>query len=155
MKKPTTPVLNAINSILGAKTQSIMNKEVKNKTFNSTDYKSLTDSERTVFKNVVEALDAQGLFKSEDTPIIASYARNVVLARTAARDVERIGTVIEFKDRGFTKYKENPAVGVMQKAQNAYEATGLKLGLMPAGRKRMKGEGKAPKSKREIFEENV
>ncbi len=154
-EKTNPPILNAINSILGAKTDNDMTKQERDKTYNSSDYKSLTDKARTVFKNTCEVLDERGLFHVEDVPILAGYARNVVLARVAARDIERLGTVIEYMDRGYKMVKTNPAVDIMNKAQNAYEATALKLGLTPTGRKRLKGEGKAPKSKREIFEENV
>ena len=48
--------------------------------------------------------------------------------------------MIEFKDRGCTKWKTNPAVMIMTQAQNAYEATAIRLGLTPTGRKRLKGE---------------
>ena len=119
-----------------------MDTKIKNKTFNSADYKALTDAERTVFRNMVSALSERGLFNPLDVPVIAAYARNVVLARIAARDVQRLGTVIEFEDRGYTKYKTNPAVDIMNKAQAAYEATAIKLGLTPTGRKRLKGEEK-------------
>ena len=107
-----------------------------------------------MFRSVVDNLDERGLFKLTDLPVIASYARNVVLARVAARDVERLGTVIEFKDRGCTKWKTNPAIEVMNKAQNAYEATAVRLGLTPTGRRRMKGEEvKRQKTALEQFEE--
>ena len=119
-----------------------MSKQEQLQIFGSTDYKALTEPERTVFKSVVTALLEKDLFRTEDIPVIAGYARNVVLARIASRDIQRLGTVIEFKDRGFTKYKTNPAVDIMAKAQNAYEATAVKLGLTPTGRKRLKGEAK-------------
>ena len=119
-----------------------MDTKIKNKTYNSADYKALTEAERTVFRNMVSALSERGLFNPLDVPVIAAYARNVVLARIAARDVQRLGTVIEFEDRGYTKYKTNPAVDIMYKAQAAYEATAIKLGLTPTGRKRLKGEEK-------------
>ena len=107
-----------------------------------------------MFRSVVDNLDERGLFKLTDLPVIASYARNVVLARVAARDVERLGTVIEFKDRGCTKWTTNPAIEVMNKAQNAYEATAVRLGLTPTGRRRMKGEEvKRQKTALEQFEE--
>lgn len=125
------------------------------KIHNSTEYRSLTQSEQAVFRSVVGALEDKGLFDPADISVIASYSRNVCLARKAAQDIEKFGVVITFKDRGETKYKNNPAIDVMQKAQNAYESTAVKLGLTPTGRKRLKGEGKAPKSKRQIFEENV
>lgn len=119
-----------------------MDTKIKNKTYNSADYKALTEAERTVFRNMVSALSERGLFNPLDVPVIAAYARNVVLARIAARDVQRLGTVITFEDRGYTKYKTNPAVDIMTKAQAAYEATAIKLGLTPTGRKRLKGEEK-------------
>ena len=119
-----------------------MDTKIKNQTYNSADYKALTEAERTVFRNMVSALSERGLFNPLDVPVIAAYARNVVLARIAARDVQRLGTVIEFEDRGYTKYKTNPAVDIMNKAQAAYEATAIKLGLTPTGRKRLKGEEK-------------
>jgi len=129
-----------------------MEKSDNLKIFGSTDYKALTESERTVFKNVVNTLQEQGLFRPADIPVIAGYARNVVLARVASRDVQRLGTVIEFKDRGFTKFKTNPAVDIMTRAQAAYEATAIKLGLTPTGRKRLKGEEKI-KSASEAWDE--
>ena len=129
-----------------------MDKQEKLKIFGSTDYKALTESERTVFKQVVNTLSEAGTFRTADIPVIAGYARNVVLARIAAKDVQRLGTVIEFKDRGFTKYKTNPAVDIMTKAQLAYEATAIKLGLTPTGRKRLKGEEKI-KSASEAWDE--
>lgn len=117
-----------------------MEKKELLKIYGTTDYKSLTDAERTVFRNVILTLEEQGLFRQADVPVIAGYARNVVLARIAARDVQRLGTVIEFMDRGCTKWKTNPAVMIMTQAQNAYEATAIRLGLTPTGRKRLKGE---------------
>ena len=130
-----------------------MDKELSVKIFNSGDFKSLTKPEQTIFREVVDTLDRKGLLDVADVPVIASYARNVVLARIAAKDVQRLGTVIEFKDRGCTKWKTNPAVDIMNKAQNAYEATAIKLGLTPTGRKRLKGEGKPKKTKLEEFNE--
>ena len=131
-----------------------MDKQEQLKIFGSPDYKALTDAERTVFKQVVNTLSETGLFRFEDIPVIAGYARNVVLARIAAKDVQRLGTVITFKDRGFTKYKTNPAVDIMTKAQNAYETTAIKLGLTPTGRKRLKGEQKAKTASEEWDEQN-
>ena len=131
-----------------------METKIKNKTYNSADFRALTDSERTVFKNMVTTLSERGLYRVEDVPIIAGYARNVVLARVASRDIQRLGTVIEFEDRGFKKYKTNPAVDIMTKAQNAYEATAVKLGLTPTGRKRLKGEEKVKTASEEWDEQN-
>ena len=130
-----------------------MDKELSVKIFNSGDFKSLTKPEQTIFRDVVSVLDQKGLLDPADVPVIASYARNVVLARTAAKDVQKLGTVIEFKDRGCTKYKTNPAVEIMGKAQNDYESTAIKLGLTPTGRKRLKGEGKPKKSALDKFNE--
>ncbi len=129
-----------------------MDTKDKNRTYNSADYKALTEAERTVFRNMVTTLEERGLFSPSDVAIIAAYARNVVLARIAARDVQRLGTVIEFEDRGYTKYKTNPAVDIMNKAQAAYEATAIKLGLTPTGRKRLKDEEKT-KSASEVWDE--
>lgn len=130
-----------------------MDKELSVKIFNSGDFKSLTKPEQTIFRDVVSVLDQKGLLDPADVPVIASYARNVVLARTAAKDVQKLGTVITFKDRGCTKYKTNPAVEIMGKAQNDYESTAIKLGLTPTGRKRLKGEGKPKKSALDKFNE--
>jgi len=118
-----------------------MTDKERKKTYNSIDYRSLTDSERTVFRCAVDELVEKGLFNTADTPVIAGYARNVVLARIASKDIEKFGVNIKFQDRGCDKVKENPAISVMLKAQAAYEATALKLGLTPTGRKRLKGEG--------------
>ena len=130
-----------------------MDKELNVKIFNSGDFKSLTKAEQVIFRDVVETLDQKGLFDVADVPVIASYARNVLLARAASKDVQKMGTVIAFKDRGCDKWKINPAVDVLQRAQAAYEATAIKLGLTPTGRKRLKGEGKPKKTKLEEFNE--
>jgi P27 family predicted phage terminase small subunit len=122
------------------------------KVYSAADYKALTEAERTVFRSVVTSLDALGLFRMEDITVIAGYSRNVVLARIAARDVQRLGTVIEFEDRGCTKWKTNPAVDIMMKAQTAYEATAIRLGLTPTGRKRLKDEA-VVKSASEAWDE--
>ncbi len=131
-----------------------MKTEISKKVYNSADYRGLTDAARTVFRNVCETLHDRGLFHPEDVPIIAGYARNVVLARVAAKDVERLGTVIEYEDRGYKMVKTNPAVDIMNKAQNAYEATAIKLGLTPTGRKRLKGEEKAKTASEAWDEQN-
>ena len=130
-----------------------MDTKIKHQTYNSADFKSLTEKERTVFRQVVDNLDERGLFSTADIPVIAGYARNVVLARTAAKDIEKLGTVIKFLDRGCEKYKTNPAVDIMNKAQMAYQDTAIKLGLTPTGAKRLKGEGKPKKSALEAFDE--
>ena len=130
-----------------------MDKELNVKIFNSGDFKSLTKAEQIIFRDVVETLDQKGLFDVADVPVIASYARNVILARAASKDVQKMGTVIQFQDRGCDKWKINPAVDVLQRAQAAYEATAVKLGLTPTGRKRLKGEGKPKKTKLEEFNE--
>lgn len=129
-----------------------MTDKERKKTYNSTDYRGLTNEARTVFRNLCEQLDERGLFHPESIPIIAGYARNVVLARVAARDIEKYGSVIEYEDRGYRMVKTNPAVDIMNKAQNAYEATAIKLGLTPTGRKRLKGEEKV-KSPSEAWDE--
>ena len=123
------------------------------KIHNSVEYRSLSQSERAVFASTVATLEEKGLFDPGDIAIIASYARNVCLARKAAEDVEAFGVVLTFKDRGEVKYKSTPAIDVLQKAQNAYESTAIKLGLTPTGRKRLKGEGKPKKTALEQFNE--
>jgi len=118
------------------------------------DYRSLSTSERPIFMSAVKMLDERGVFNFCDTPVLASYARNVVLARTASKDIYKLGIVVEFQDRGCTKYKENPAIGVMQKAQTAAENTALKLGITPLGRQRIK-EGKNKKTKGEELMDSI
>lgn len=124
-----------------------------NKIYNSPDYRSLTPAARSVFKQVVETLTEKGLFDESDMPVIASYARNVVLARVAAEDIEKHGAVITYIERGFEHVKTNPAITVMSQAQKAYLDIAVKLGLTPAGRKKLKGEGAAPKTALDQFNE--
>lgn len=124
-----------------------------NKIYNSPDYRSLTPAARSVFKQVVETLTEKGLFDESDMPVIASYARNVVLARVAAEDIEKHGAVITYIERGFEHVKTNPAITVMSQAQKSYLDIAVKLGLTPAGRKKLKGEGAAPKTALDQFNE--
>ena len=96
-----------------------MSIEEKNRVFNSGDFKSLSDSQRRIFRQVVEDLDERGIFRPTDVAIIASYARNVILARLASKEL---------------------AVDILQKAQISMEKTAALLGLTPTGRKRLKDE---------------
>ena len=120
-----------------------MTREQQNKVFNSGDYKSLSDAQRRIFRHVVEELESRDLFRSTDCSIIASYSRNVVLAREASKEIEKRGILIDEDDnyRG-TKVKKNPAVEILTVAQKAMEETAIRLGLTPTGRKRLKDEEK-------------
>ena len=115
--------------------------EEKNRVFNSGDFKSLSDSQRRIFRQVVDDLDSRGLFRPPDVGIVASYARNVVLARLASKELDKNGIMLTEDDkyRGI-KTKQNPAVDILQKAQVAMEKTAALLGLTPTGRKRLKSE---------------
>ena len=130
-----------------------MTTEEKNRVFNSGDFKSLSDSQRRIFRQVVEDLDARGLFRATDVSIIASYSRNVILAREASKEIEKRGILIDEDDnyRG-TKVKKNPAVEILQVAQKAMEDTAIRLGLTPTGRKKLKDEEKV-KSASEAWDE--
>ena len=118
-----------------------MSIEEKNRVFNSGDFKSLSDSQRRIFRQVVEDLDDRGLFRPTDVAIIASYARNVILARLASKELEKNGIMLTEVDKYHgTKKKQNPAVDILQKAQISMEKTAALLGLTPTGRKRLKDE---------------
>jgi P27 family predicted phage terminase small subunit len=104
---------------------------------------------------VVEDLDERGLLKVSDVPIIASYARNVLLARLASRELEKRGILLDEQDKYHgVKTKQNPAVDILQRAQSAMEKTAIQLGLTPTGRKRLKGEEQV-KSPLDAFMEEV
>ena len=118
-----------------------MTTEDKNRVFNSGDFKSLSDSQRRIFRQVVEDLDQRGIFRATDVSIIASYSRNVVLARLASKELDKNGIMLTEEDKYHgVKTKQNPAVDILQKAQTAMEKTAALLGLTPTGRKRLKGE---------------
>ena len=133
-----------------------MTPDKKHRVFNSGDFKSLSDSQRRIFRQVVEDLDERGLFQPTDVAIIASYARNVVLARLASKELEKNGIMITEVDKYHgAKKKQNPAVDILQKAQISMEKTVALLGLTPTGRKRMKGEGAPEKSELDNFIEKL
>ena len=118
-----------------------MTEEERKRIYNSGDYRSLTDSQRREFRHVVDDLDNRNMLKAADVPIIASYARNVLLARLASRELEKRGIILEEVDKYHgVKTKQNPAVDILQRAQRAMEDTAIRLGLTPTGRKRLKGE---------------
>lgn len=118
-----------------------MTKDEKKRAYNSGDYRSLSDSQRRIFRQVVDDLDARGLFRVTDVAIIASYSRNVMLARLASKELDKNGIMLTEEDKYHgTKTKQNPAVDVLQKAQTAMEKTAALLGLTPTGRKRLKDE---------------
>ena len=127
-------------------------KEIK-QVYSSADYKGLTDKERRIFQSVVR--DNSDLLRPADSPMLASYARNVNLARKAAEEIEQNGVMVVVTDKYHgTKRVENPAVGILQRSQAAYEATGIKLGITPTGRKRLKGEGVPQKDEADEFMES-
>ena len=135
--------------------QNDMTTEEKKRVFNSGDFKSLSDSQRRIFRSVVEDLVARDLFRETDVPIIASYSRNVVLARLASKELEKYGIMLEEVDKYHgKKKKQNPAVDILQKAQIAMEKTASLLGLTPTGRKRMKGEEKMKTASEEWDEQD-
>lgn len=131
-----------------------MTKKERNEIYATADYVGLSEAERVVFRSVVKTMQDLGLFEPSDAPLVASYARSVVLARKAAECIEEKGVLLEEEDKyKGKKTKENPAVNILQKAQNAMESIGAKLGLSPTGRKRLKGEGKPKKTELELFNE--
>lgn len=132
-----------------------MTKDEKQKLYSSGDYRSLSDAQKRIFRQTVEDLDARGLFQPADVSIIASYARNVVLARLASRELEKYGILLKEDDRYHgTKIKQNPAADILQRAQKAMEDTAVKLGLTPTGRKRLKGEEKIKSASEEWDEQD-
>lgn len=132
-----------------------MTKDEKQKLYSSGDYRSLSDAQKRIFRQTVEDLDARGLFQPADVSIIASYARNVVLARLASRELEKYGILLKEEDRYHgTKIKQNPAADILQRAQKAMEDTAVKLGLTPTGRKRLKGEEKIKSASEEWDEQD-
>lgn len=117
-----------------------MDKNELKRIYSSADYCGLTEKERRIFMGVVR--DNSELLKPADSPIIAAYARNVNLARKAAEEIEEHGVMVVSSDKYHgDKRVENPAIGILQRAQAAYVDAALKLGLTPTGRKRLKGEG--------------
>lgn len=132
-----------------------MTNDEKQKLYSSGDYRSLSDAQKRIFRQTVEDLDARGLFQLADVSIIASYARNVVLARLASRELEKYGILLKEEDRYHgTKIKQNPAADILQRAQKAMEDTAVKLGLTPTGRKRLKGEEKIKSASEEWDEQD-
>lgn len=128
-------------------------KEIK-QMYSSADYRGLTDKERRIFQSVIR--DNATLLRPADAPMLASYARNVNLARKAAEEIEQSGVMITVVDRYHGERRaENPAVGILQRAQAAYESTGIKLGITPTGRKRLKGEGTPVKDEADEFIEGL
>jgi len=130
-----------------------MTNEDKKKVYNSGDYRSLSDAQRRIFRHVVEDLESRGLFRATDVSIIASYSRNVVIAREASKEIEKRGLLLDEEDNYHgVKVKKNPAVEILQVAQRAMEETAIRLGLTPTGRKRLKEEA-STKSASEAWDE--
>ena len=120
-----------------------MERGTSNNIYGSADYRSLTDSQKRIFRRIVTELDSRQLLRAADTGVIASYARNAMLARAASIEIEKRGLLLEQTDQyGRTIVKENPLVSIMLRAQKAMEDTAIRLGLTPTGRKRLKGEEK-------------
>ena len=99
-----------------------MTTEDKQRVFNSGDFRSLSDSQRRVFRQVVEDLEARGLFRATDVSIIASYSRNVILARQASKDLDKYNPSPEKR-----LYLEGKADGYHQ-AINLLNATDESIG---------------------------
>lgn len=115
-----------------------MTKDNSKKIFSSGDYRSLTDKQKRIFRDVVTELDSRNMLRVTDVPVIASYARNAVISRLACEELETHGLVLVEEDKYHgKKSKENPAFSIYNRAQSAMERTAALLGLTPTGRKRL------------------
>ena len=131
-----------------------MTKEDKNKIYNSGDYRSLTDKQRRIFRDVVTELDQRQMLRLTDVPVIASYARSAILARLAREELEAHGLVVVEEDKYHgRRMKENPAFSIYSRAQSAMAQTAALLGLTPTGRKRLKSEEAPAKTASEVWDE--
>ena len=127
---------------------------VSKKIYGSADYRNLTDSQKRIFRQVVTELDERKLLRATDSAVIASYSRNVTLARAASLEIEKHGIILEQEDkyRGVI-LKENPAVSVLQRAQKSMEDTAIRLGLTPTGRKKIREMEVPPQTESEKWDE--
>ena len=131
-----------------------MDKEISKKIYGSADYRSLTDAQRRVFRAVVSELDSRQLLRATDASVVASYSRNVTLARAASTEIEKHGVTLEQDDKYHGKIiKENPAVSILLRAQKSMEDTAIRLGLTPTGRKKLKDIEAAPQTDSEKWDE--
>lgn len=127
---------------------------LRKKIYDSADYRGLTDAQKCIFRSVVADLDERQLLRASDTAVIASYSRNVTLARASSIEIEKHGIVIEQADKYHGLIlKENPAVSVLQRVQKSMEDTAIRLGLTPTGRKRLRGEETPQRSESEKWDE--
>ena len=130
-----------------------MDEKVRYKIYGSADYRSLTDAQKSVFRNVAAELDERQLLKATDSVVIASYCRNATIARAASKEIEKNGIVLRQDDKYRGEIvKENPAVSILLRAQKSMEDTAIRLGLTPTGRKRLRDEEK-PKSASDAWDE--
>ena len=131
-----------------------MDKEISKKIYGSADYRSLTDAQRRVFRAVVAELDSRQLLRATDASVVASYSRNVTLARAASTEIEKHGVTLEQNDKYHGMIiKENPAVSILLRAQKSMEDTAIRLGLTPTGRKKLKYIEAAPQTDSEKWDE--
>lgn len=131
-----------------------MDKALSKKIYNGADYRSLTKAEQTAFRNIVAELDERQLLRATDAPIIASYARQSVLARVASKEVQERGVTIAQEDKYHgTIYKTNPSWIALQQAEKAMREAALTLGLTPTGRKRVRDVEGAPRTESDKWDE--
>ena len=130
-----------------------MTKDDNKKIFSSGDYRSLTDKQKRIFRDVVAELDSRNMLRVTDVPVIASYARNAVISRLACEELEAHGLVLVEEDKYHgKKSKENPAFSIYNRAQSAMERTAALLGLTPTGRKRL-SDFEQPKTASDAWDE--
>ena len=130
-----------------------MTKDDNKKIFSSGDYRSLTDKQKHIFRDVVTELDSRNMLRVTDVPVIASYARNAVISRLACEELEAHGLVLVEEDKYHgKKSKENPAFSIYNRAQSAIERTAALLGLTPTGRKRL-SDFEQPKTASDAWDE--
>ena len=81
----------------------------------------------------IHALKAQGTWRDEDVPLLASYARSVLTADAARRALEEEGLTTQTKDG---RAIAHPLVRVAREAEADARAAATALLLTPASRRR-------------------
>ena len=94
----------------------------------------LGKEEAAVWRQIVLSVHEKH-FEASDTPLLARYVQNVVLARRAAEALDREGAVIAGRI--------NPQLVVAEKADRALVALSMRLRISPQAR--MRREGTVPK----------
>lgn len=117
----------------------------------NTSYKVLDEKQRGIYLMICRQLIPLGILERTDLPELVMYAIEMDMYLTAAADVKKNGMYSVKRDEAgnVCGTVENPSVRIMDRSFSHVDRLGMRFGLSPADRQRIRArvEGEDPSAK--------